>query len=218
MNLGTLRTQTAAFLGDPDQTRFSAAQYLTALNRAQEQFALDTQVLWKDTTWSHAADDADEDLPSDFMWEQYVTYDGVKLRPITRFELLQRSGDDWTDDTAALPTHFLIDPEEATKKIVLYPKPTTAKTLALRYFPLPTALSADGDVPLNSSALLAQFHIGLAAYAAWLLLMNEEQSGPVVMKRRELGAIYADIVSRAVETFRNTVSAGLKIKGSFVWG
>ena len=151
------------------------------------------------------------------MWEDWVTYGGLKLIPISRYELLQLSGDDWTDDGAALPTHFLIDPEQAVKEIVLYPIPTEAKTLVMRYFPLPTELTADGDTPLNSSSLMAQFHIGLAAYAAWLMLLSEELTPAIILKRRELAPIYADAVTKAVDTMKNTASAGLKFKGKAIW-
>lgn len=216
MNLGTMRTQVAAFLGDPDQTRFTAAQYLTAINRAQEQFALETRSLWKDTSWSHSADDADEDLPTDFMWEDYVTYDGKELDPISRHELNRRRGETWTADTGT-PTHFIIDPEQAVKEIVLYPIPQEAKTLAMRYFPLPAELSSDTDTPLNSSSLMVQFHLGIAAFAAWLMLLNEEQTPPVVQKRRELAPVYADSVSKAVGLFKNTASAPLELRGRAVW-
>lgn len=216
MNLGTMRTQVAAFIGDPDQTRFTAAQYLDAINRAQEQFALETRSLWKDKSWSHAADDADEDLPSDFMWESYVTYDGKELIPISRHELNRQKGDDWASDTGT-PTHFIIDPEEAVKKIVLYPIPQEAKTLIMRYFPLPAALSSDSDTPLNSSALMVQFHIGIAAFAAWLLLLGEEQTPAIVQKRREFERLYADAVSKAVDSFKNTASAPLELRGRSVW-
>lgn len=217
MNLGTLRTQVGSFTGDPDDTRFSQAVKLTALNRAQEQFALDTQALWKDTSWSHAADDADEDLPSDFMWEDYVTWDGHELDPISRHELNRRNpGADWTDDTGD-PTHYIIDPEEAVKEIVLYPIPTEAKTLRMRYFPLPTALASDSDVPLNSSALMAQFHMGIAAYAAWLLLMGEEQTPAIDAKQRKLLGVYNDMVEKCQSKFKNTASAPIQIKGVFNW-
>lgn len=217
MNLGTIRTLVANMVGDPDQTRFSG-KYDDAINRSQEQFALDTRALWKDTTWSHAANDADEDLPSDFMYEDFVTYGGKKLTPISRFELLQKAGDDWTDDEADLPTHYLIDPEEAVKEIVLYPIPQTAKTLAMRYFPLPASVSADSDVPLNSSALLAQFHVGIAAYAAWLILLYESVTPEIQAKRSDLLSIYNDTAGKATSLFKNTVSAGIKIRGTRTYG
>ena len=218
MNLATLRTQVGAFLGDPDDARWTPAVKLTALNRAQEQFALDTQALFKDTSWSHAANDADENLPSDFMWEDYVSWDGYEISPISRHELNRlNSGTDWTDDSSTSPTHYIIDPEEAVKEIVLYPIPTEAKTLRMRYFPLPTALSSDSDVPLNSSALMAQFHIGIAAYATWLLLLNEEQTPAIVQKQKAMLTIYNDMTEKAISKFKNTASAPIKKNGWFVW-
>lgn len=218
MNLATLRSRVGGFLGDPDDTRFSPTVKLAALNDAQTQFALETRALWKDASWSHAANDADENLPSDFMWEEFVTWDGYELSPITREELNRLNpGTDWTDDTATSPTHYIIDPEEAVKEIVLYPIPTEAKTLRLRYFPLPTALASDSDVPLNSSALMVQFHLGIAAYAAWLILLQEEQTPSIVQKQKSMLAIYNDAVTKAVDTFRNTASAPIRPRGSFNW-
>lgn len=217
MNSGAINTLAANFAGDPDQTRF-ANKYFDAQNRAQEQFALDTRALWKDTSWSHSANDADEALPSDFMWEDFVTYDGVRLKPITRYELLRLKGDDWTDDTAALPTHYIIDPEQAVKEIVLYPIPTEAKTLAMRYFPLPASVSSDSDTPLNSSSLMAQFHMGIAAFEAWLLLMGETPTPEIQLKMKNLMDLYVDSCDKATNLFKNTVSAGLKIRGSRIYG
>lgn len=217
MNLSQLRTRASDMAGDKNQTRYSATQYLNALNEGQKQFALETRALWKDKSWSHAANDADEDLPTDFMWEEEVTYDGIRLEPTTRHELNRLSGDDWTDDTATTPTRYIIDPEEAVKEIVLYPIPTDAKTLVMRYFPLPTDLASDSDIPLNSSALMVQFHLGIAAYAAWLLLFGEQLTPAIIEKRRELLATYADSVSKAQTLFKNTVSAPIKIIGSRIW-
>ena len=217
MNLSTLRTQISSFVGDPDQTRYTAQMYLDAANRAQEQFALDTKSLWKDTTWTTVSGTATYDLPSNFMWEQFVTYDSKPLNPITRLDAVRLYGSDWATATGA-PGAFIIDPEEAQKKILLVPIPQEAKTLGMRYFPLPTALSSDSDIPLNSSALMAQFHIGLAAYAAWLLLMSEKEPGnAIVQKMRQLERIYADSVTKATDTFKNTASRGLRITGGAVW-
>jgi hypothetical protein len=217
MNLGTLRDQCAKFTGDPDLTRHSAADYLTALNRAQEQFALDTRALWKDKTWTSVSGTATYDLPTDFMFEDSAMFDGKGIDPISRRDFAVLSpGVDWTLEIGT-PTRYLIDPEEAQKKILLYPIPTAndaSKTISMRYFPLPTALAADTDTPLNSSALMAQFHIGLAAYAAWLLLLTEEMTPAILQKRRELLTIYADASTKATDLFKNTVSAPWRMRGS----
>ncbi len=217
MNLGTLRDQAAKFVGDPNISRYQAADYLTALNRAQEQFAMDTRSLWKDTTWTSAANDATYALPSDFMFEDSVYFGGLLLKPISRRDLAILSPDsDWTLTTGT-PTAFLVDPEEAQKTLLLYPIPTDAdanKTIAMRYFPLPVALAGDADIPLNSSALMAQFHIGLAAYAAWLLLLTEEVTPGNAQKRANLLSIYSDAATKATDLFKPTVSAPWRMRGS----
>lgn len=211
MILSTLKQMVADFCGDPDQTRFSS-KYVGNINRAQEQFALDTKALWKDTTWTHAANDADESLPSDFMWEDWVTYGNIELIPISRHRMNAVFGEDWTDDTASLPTHYIIDPEQAVKEIVLYPIPAEAKTLSMRYFPLPAEVSGSSDVVLNSSSLMAQFHMAIAAMAAWLTLMFETTTPEIADKKRELMRIYTDGVNKATETFKNTASEPMRIR------
>lgn len=224
MNLQTLREQTAGFIGDPSITRHTSADYTTALNRAQEQFVMESKALWKDVTWTtvsgtaaYAFSAASTDISSLFLWEDWVTYDGSELAPISRHELQRLTpGNDWTDDAGA-PTHFVIDPEEAQKKIRLYPITQEAKTLSMRCYVLPTALSGDSDVPLNSSTLLSQFHISICAYAAWLLLLKEETTPGIVEKRRELLSIYSNGRDLAIDTFKNTMSMGINVKGSRIW-
>ncbi len=201
----------ADFCGDPDMTRFGS-KYLSRLNRAQEQFALETKVLWKDVTWAHAANDADEDLPSDFMWEDFVNYDGKPLVPISRYRLTELRGEDWTADTANLPTHFLIDPEQAVKEIVLYPIPQQAATLSMRHFPLPASVSGNGDIILNSSSLMAQFHVSVAALTAWFTLMGEQSTPELSKKMSDLIKIYNDGATKAVDTFKNTASEPLRLR------
>lgn len=217
MNLSALRDQAAKFCADPSQTRYDATTYLTALNRAQEQFCLETRSLFKDTTYTSVANDATYALPTDFMWEESVYFAGLLLSPMTRRDFAILSPDsDWTLTTGT-PTRYLIDPEEATKQILLYPIPTSndaSKTIAMRYFPLPATLSQDTDTPLNSSALMSQFHIGLAAYAAWLLLTAESMDQATLVKRRELLSIYADSRDKATDLFKNTTSAQWILRGN----
>lgn len=217
MNLSTLRDQAAHFCGDKDRTRYSDAEYLVALNRAQEQFAMDTRALWKDYSWSSVAGTAAYSLPSDFMWEESVYFNGLPLLPVTRRDLAILSpNNDWTLTTGT-PTCYVIDPEEANKELLLYPIPTSqdaAKVVTIRYFPLPVALAGDTDIPLNSSALMTQFHIGLAAYAAWLLLINETLTQDILLKRRELLSIYQDSAAKATDLFKTTASAPWRMRGS----
>ena len=216
MNRATLRTQAADFCGDKNQTRYSTTQYNTAIDRAQEQFALDTRALWRDESWTTAINDATYALPSDFQWEDWVTYDGVELKPISRHEISRLAGIDWTATTGT-PTHYIVDPEEAQKQVRLYPIPQDTKTLIMRYFPIPASLSSDSSIPLNASLLMAQFHMGLAAFAAWILLLGEQMTPQIVEKRKELLRVYEDGVNKAVATFKNTASAPITIRGTRIW-
>lgn len=212
MNRSAIRTLAASFAQDPNQTRYTSTRYNDAIERAQDQFAMDSRALFEDTSWTSVSGVATESLPDDFMYEDFVTYAGLKLIPISRARILDVSrSSDWTADTGT-PTHFIIDPEEASKTLRLYPIPIAdGDAIVMRYYPKPAAMSADTDTPLNSSALMTQFHMGLAAFAAWILLLSEQSTPQIVDKRNELLKVYNDAVTKAVDTFKNTASAGLRI-------
>lgn len=214
MNRGALKTQASEFAGDPQMTRYTETQYNTAADRAQEQFALDTEALFKDMTpVTLSAGDAENDLPSDFIKEDFVTFDGTELIPISKHDLQRQYGKDWST-TEGTPSHVLINPEEAEKTILIWPIPQEAASLGMRYSALPAAMDDDADVPLNGSTLLAAYHIGLAAYTAWLVLGNETPTPEIRQKRMDLLAQYADSVGKAIDKFKNTASAPIKIPGN----
>jgi hypothetical protein len=54
---------------------------------------------------------------------------------------------------------------------------------------------------------MVQFHIGLAAYAAWLMMMYRPQTAEIGAKRAELMGVYLGKVNEAIQTFGNTISA-----------
>ena len=211
MILSTLQQLAADLAGDPSQTRFSD-KYVSCVNRAQEQFAMDSKALFKDTSYTTSSGDSTYDLPTDFILEQSVTYNGYPLKPISRHTLYTLyPGTDWTL-LEGTPTHYMIDPEEAVKTLRLIPIPQEAQTASMRYFPLPAEVSAVGDIVLNSSSLMAQFHMGIAAFAAWLLLTFETATPELVEKRRELMKIYQDAVTKAIDTYGNTKSEALRMR------
>lgn len=211
MNLTTIQARAARLLGDPDQTRF-AALYVDSINDSQKQFALDSNALFKDKAYTTVAGTATYALPTDFIVEDTVKYDGLPLKPISRhtlYTLYPRT--DW----AALegtPLYYMVDPEEASLVLRLIPKPQEAKAVSMRYFPLPADVSAGGDVVLNSSTLLVQFHLGIAAFAAWLILQSEIVTPEIQAKGRELMKIYDDAVTKAIDKFGNTKSEPLRLR------
>ena len=211
MNLTTLQQLSADMVGDPDQTRFSS-KYVAAVNRAQEQFALDSKALFKDKAYTTVSGTSTYTLPTDFICEDTVTYNGYPLIPVSRHTLYKLYPDtDWTLLTGT-PKHFMVDPEEASLVLRLIPIPQEAKAVSMRYYPMPAAVSAGSDVVLNSSTLMVQFHMAIAAMAAYLVLTFEESTPAVSDKRRELIKIYADGVAKAVDTFKNTASEPLRLR------
>lgn len=216
MNRGTIRTQSANFCEDPNQTRF-AGKYNDAINRAQEQFAFDSKALFKDASAYTVVDGtASYALPADFMYEKKITHKGLLLDPISRATLEYYETSDRWDDDSGTPKYYLIDPEEARKTITLYPIPQAADAganLILTYCPLPAEMTADGDTPLNSSLLMAQFHVGISAYAAWLLLNYAPTTPENQAKKTDLLRIYESSVTKAIDTFKNTASEPLRMKG-----
>lgn len=219
MNRGQIKTLAAGFAEDPDQSKFSGL-YDSTLDRAQEQFALDSKSLFKDASTITTVDGtASYDLPTDFMWEKRVTHKGLELLPISRAQLLYYQNQDWSDDSGT-PKYYLIDPEEAQKKILLYPKPEAddaGPNLILSYYPLPASSTDDSATPLNSTALLAQFHMGIAALLAWILLQRVPSTAEMVRKKAELWAIFQRDSGRATDLFKNTARAGMRMRGGRYW-
>jgi hypothetical protein len=208
----TLISLAADFCGDPNQTRYTPAKYLSSVNLAQNQFAQDSMALIEDEPFTSVAETATVDLPSDFMVEESVIYDGLPLKPVTRHTLAILYPDsDWTLLTG-VPTLYMVDPEEANKKLRFIPIPEEAATGSLRYYPLPSAVVSDSDVVLNSSTLMSRFHLAIAAFTAWLNLMGETPTQEIVEKRRDLMRIYSDGVAKAADSYGNTKSEQLRIR------
>lgn len=212
MNLGELRTLTASMCEDPAQTKFTAVKYNDAINKANQQFAMDSKALYKDSAIVMVAGTAAYDLPTDFMYEKAVTLNGIELKPISRATLEAKKTSDRWDDDQGTPKYFIIDPEEARKKITLYPKPDSTDdgtSIVLTYYPVPATMSSDSTLPLNGSTLMVQFHIGLAAYAAWLLLSFLTQTPEISQKRADLFNTYKSKIDEAIQTFGNTKSESM---------
>lgn len=216
MNLTTLTQVAAQFANDSQQTRY-AGLYTQALNLGQDQFALDAKVTWKDwPSTTIVSGQASYPLPSDFMWEKKVTCNGLMLLPISRAELDRQFTASRWDTLTGTPRNYIVDPDVQKNQLLLFPIPQgndAGNDLVLTYFALPVDLANGTDTPLNANPLLVQFHIGIAAWAAWYLLGAENATPEMTQKRKDLLQIYNDCVSQATDTFRNTVSAPLRQRG-----
>ena len=179
---------------------------------------MDSLALFKDTTITIVSGTAAYSLPTDFMFEKLVKHKEIKLDPISRSTLLYYKNRDWTIDSGT-PRFYCIDPEESRKQILVYPNPgdgDTGANLVMTYYPFPTALVATGDIPLNSSLLMVQFHIGIAAYAAFLL-SSYDMSPSNEQNKRDLMKMYLDKVTEARDKFGNTASEQWRLRGGRYW-
>jgi len=208
-----LRALASKFCEDPNITKFTADKYNDSLEKAQQQFSMDSKALYKDQSIVVAIDTAAYALASDFMLEKEVVFNGLALLPISRATLQVKKTEERWDDDKGTPKYYIIDPEEGRKTITLYPTPDNVDagtSLVLTYYCFPTAMTSDSSIPLNSSTLMVQFHIGLAAYASWLLMFYLTQTAEIQAKRNELFAIYTAKVAEAIQTFGNTKSEPLR--------
>lgn len=219
MNRGQLNTLASLFAGDPNLTRY-ATYYNDAADRAQEQFVFDSKCLFKDTTFTLVSGTAGYSLPADFLWDLRCTHKGLRIEPVSRETLeFYRRSDRWDDDEGT-PKYYLIDPEESRKQITMFPKPRgddEGANTVLTYVAKPTAMTADSDEPLNGYDYLVPYHIGIAAYQAWLLLGYETATPELMAKRAALFKHYQDKVMEATDRFKNTPSEPMRMRGGRVW-
>lgn len=215
LTLSQLADLAAGFAEDLNQTRYSG-RYTQAINLAQLQFVKDTGCYWIDQSYSVVANTSTYALPSDFLWEKKVTLNGSKLDPISRQTLEDYKGLDRWDDDQGTPSQYMIDPEEANKKLRLYPIPGSGdagtNNLVMRYIAVPADLSGISDIPFGSYTYLAPYHLALAYYAAYVLLQNEPV-GPASAKRTQLMRDYMAFVSQASDRFKNTQSEAWDMQG-----
>lgn len=216
MNRSDIRTFARLWVNDPNGTRYSDSIVNNAINIANERFAVDSKSLFKDATTTITVDDGTYSLPSDFMWEKEVEYDGKPLEAAKRYTIRNSSSDDdWTDDKGA-PTNYIIDPEENRKEIRLYPIPDssqTGKSFTLVYFAKPSDLTADSSIPLNGDTYLYRFHMGVAAFAAWMLMGYETATPETEAKMNRMWNLYRYYVDEALDTYDNTVNEKMNMRG-----
>lgn len=213
-NRAELRTLTSSFCEDPSQTKFTVAKYSDSLETAQKQFCLDTKSLYKTQAYVMAVDDADYDLPTDFISDKLVMLNGIELEPISRSKLAGLFKSQRWDTQEGTPKYYVIDPMEAKKQLLLVPIPDSiadGTSLELTYSAIPTTMATDAATPFNSSVLMTQFHIAVASYAAWLLLGYLTPTDPIISKRRDLLNTYTGKVNEAIASFGDTKSEPMSL-------
>lgn len=217
MDRGTARAFVALKMEDPNLSRFTEAQYNSAIALAEQQFALDTRTLQKETTLTVVAAESEIALPTDFLVATLVRHKGLMLRPVRKSDLAFQAGVDWTTITGT-PKSYYIDEED--EKIGLFPKPTSEDAgayLTLNYAAFPVTISADGTSLLNAKAILANYHQAVVSYATFLMLGYQPASQEVLAKRNDCLGEYTMYRDRAIDTYANMADEPIQMKGGRDW-
>jgi hypothetical protein len=159
-----LELQDAALHDDFDPTKYRA-RAKTAINEALGRIGRRIYSLQRrsTTTVAVSAGTASYALPADLLRV-------VSLRDAAKHPgELEEADPRWIDDQSAssgTPMAFAVDGSQLT----LWPTPTTAVTLTLRYWGTPATLSADGDIP----AIPGDYADLLVTYARAKLFLLED--------------------------------------------
>ena len=214
MNRSELRSLVSNFVEDPSITKFTATRYNDSLELAQKQYCLDTKALYKTQAYTMAVDDATYDLPTDFIGDKIVMLNGIELDSVSKMKLSTLYKSRRWDTLEGTPKYYVIDPMEAKMQLLLVPIPDSIANgtdLQMTYYAMPTVMSSDSASPFNSSTLMTQFHIAVAAYAAWLLLGYLTLTDAIISKRQDLLNTYTGKVNEAIASFGDTKSESLSL-------
>lgn len=190
-------------INDPSDQRFTAAQKQAEIEKAQEQFVLDTRCLKDVSSVTIVAGTSEYNLPSDIFSVLRVAHNGKKLESISAYELDVLLNSDWSDDEGT-PSRYYVDTDPNNKKIRFYPIPQSGDasvTTTIEYIKIPPALSADASVPLDGHTLLTPYHDALAYWAAASLLgILPDQAALFMISQYDKE--YRGLVDKCIDTFR----------------
>jgi hypothetical protein len=202
MTRATLVSRISLLVNDPSDQRFTAAQKQAEIEKAQEQFVIDTRCL-KDVLAITVVDGtAEYALPTDIFDVMRVAHKGLKIESVSAYELDLLYKSDWSV-TRGTPTRYYIDLDPNNKKIHFFPIPQAADAganMTMEYLKIPPALSADGSIPLDGHTLLTPYHDAIAYWAAASLLnILPDQSALVMISQYENK--YIKYVDACIENF-----------------
>lgn len=189
---------------DPSDKLFTAAVKQGEIEKAQEQFVLDTRSLKDVFSITIVADTSEYSLPTDIFCSLRVAHNGKKLESISAYELDLLYKSDWSILTGT-PTKYFVDLDPNNKKIRFFPIPQSGDAGAnttMEYIKFPPALSSDSSLPLDGHTLLTPYHDAIAYWAAQSLLGINPDQTRVAMIGKYLSE-YQKIVDKCIDTFRD---------------
>lgn len=217
----TARNLIALKIEDPQQTKFTAAQYNTAIELGQEQFCLDTKSVVKQTTLTEVTGVTNVALPTDFIDVVLVRHIGIKLAPTTRYDLSFQSGQDWTTLPNGVPTMYYID--QQADAIGLVPAPDSGNAganLTLTYIAIPPVLTADtgtGGWLLNNDFILQYYSPAIVNWAASEMITYAPITAELAQKREIFLKDYERYMNQAISIYNNMADQPIQMRGGKMW-
>lgn len=222
MDRTTARGLVSLKVEDPQQTQFSAAQYNSAIDIAQGQFAIDAKAIVKETTLTAAAGTGVGTtsivLPTDFLVCILVRHKGLKLAPSTPYDLSFQSGQDFTQLPNGIPTMYYIDRQNDA--LILVPGTDTGNAgavVTLDYVAVPTALTTDASTLLNGDTILSYYAMAVVNWAAAEVLTYLPMDQPKLAKRSLLLQDYQRYTDQAIMVYNNMSDQPLQMRGGRHW-
>lgn len=222
MDRTTARGLVALKIEDPNQTVLTAAQYNTALDAAQGQFALDAKAIIKTATLTSTAGTGvgttSIALPTDFLVAVLVRHLGIKLAPTRPYDLAFQSGQDFTQLPNGVPTMYYIDAQNSNLVLVTGVDAGNAgANETLDYVAVPAAMTADSDILLNGLTILNYYAMAVVNWAAAECLTYLPLDAAKIAKRDILLKDYERYYNQAVSVYNNMADQPIQMRGGRHW-
>jgi hypothetical protein len=195
-DIGFDRTQITNFLNDAQNDVFN--EYTLPFMETSQAYTVTVNV-------SDITNGAN--LPTNYAEAIDLTYtsaDGernIPYRNVTELDITNPDEDDTTEHPAGTPQYWYFYAET----IRVFPVPSTAYTLLLRYYKKPTSLSADTDVPSIPSNFEELLVVG-AGYRVLQVKDNYDQAGILQNK-------YDEILQKLVmQTAQNQIGVPVQMR------
>lgn len=212
----------AAKAEDPNQTAITAAQYNTALDLAQTQFAMDAKAIVKSvpltSVYAGATGPTSIALPNDFLGCVLVRHLGIKLAPTTPYDLAFQSGQDFTQLPAGTPTMYYIDRQNDA--LVLVPGVDVGDAGAnetLDYISVPAVMTSDANSILNGDQILSYYNMAVVNWAAAECLTYLPFDPTKVSKREVLLKDYQRYTDQTIMVYNNMADQPIQMRGGKHW-
>jgi hypothetical protein len=188
MNRGTIRDEIRRLIRDTDTTnpRWSTTELNSRIDLAHDVISSETKCIPYRYTASLVADTAEYLMPDYYLDADRVMYldDNSDWRPLekkTEFELDEESNN-WRSESGTSKYWY-----QRIGYIGIVPYPTAAKTDGLRVdmFRLPTAFTADADIPFDSVKEMYPYHEAICVKVALSCALDEGNEKTYVLFKKE---------------------------------